>query len=273
MHNYSVTFACYNKVEYTKKCIESLQASRFDMSRLVVVDNNSSDSTWDYLQTIPGIHTIRNRENMGCGVAWNQGILHHQSEWTVVMNNDILVSEDWIENLIDQAIEKNLKVASPAYIEGDLDYHFQDTANSLAQRMNGHARSGYANAICLLVHNSVWREVGYFRATPKLLGYEDTIFFFDLFKAGIAHACLANAWIHHFGSVTVKHMNEQYRAQGNTRDMGRKDNHRFLDQSLLMRKLRKARRKALIARQREEELAAFSSTVHAVRKNGVMNWF
>lgn len=273
MHDYSATFACFNKVEYTQKCIESLQQSNFDMSRLVVVDNNSQDNTWEYLQTIPEIHTIRNTENMGCGVAWNQGILHLQSEWTVVMNNDILVSHDWIENLIDHAIKNNLKVASPAYIEGDLDYDFQQTSDTLAQTMNGYIRPGYANAICLLVHNSVWREVGYFRATPKLLGYEDTIFFFDLFKAGIEHACIANSWIHHFGSVTVKHMNEQYRAQGNKGNMNPRDNYRFLNQSWLARKLRKRARKSLIAKQRKHETTAFGSTVHAVRKNGAMNWF
>lgn len=273
MHNYSATFACYNKVEYTQKCIESLQRSNFDMSKLVVVDNNSADNTWEYLQTIPEIHTIRNTENMGCGVAWNQGILQLQTEWTVVMNNDILVSHDWIENLIDHAIKHNLKVASPAYIEGDVDYDLQQTTDALSTTMNGYVREGYANAICLLVHNSVWREVGYFRATPKLLGFEDTIFFFDLMKAGIAHGCIANSWIHHFGSVTVKHMNEQHRAQGNKGNMGRRDNHRFLDQSWFMRKWRKQQRKALIASQRSQEIATFGSTVHAVRKNGEMHWF
>lgn len=273
MHDYSATFACFNKVEYTQKCIESLQQSNFDMSRLVVVDNNSKDSTWDYLQTIPSIHTIRNKDNMGCGVAWNQGILHLQTEWTVIMNNDILVSHDWINQLIDHAIANNLKVASPAYIEGDSNYDFHGVSTDLQAKMNGYIRPGYANAICLLVHKSVWPEVGYFRATPKLLGFEDTIFFFDLMKAGIDHACVSGSWIHHFGSVTVKAMNEEHRAKGGKGNMGRRDNHRFLDQSWFMRKLRKRNRKALIASQRTFELETFGSTVHAVRKDDEMHWY
>jgi hypothetical protein len=50
---YSLTFACYNSVEYTKKCIESMVAHGTPLDRLVVVDNQSTDSTRDYLMTLP----------------------------------------------------------------------------------------------------------------------------------------------------------------------------------------------------------------------------
>ncbi|MDX1670562.1 MAG: glycosyltransferase, partial [Limnobacter sp.] len=166
MHDYSATFACYNNVAYTQKCMESLIKTEFPMDRLVVVDNNSQDDTRDYLHSVDDIHTIFNKNNLGCGTAWNQGILALQTEWTVIMNNDILVSPGWIERLIDQAIANNLLVASPAYIEGDSDYDFFGTVSQHQVVMNGHERFGYANAICLLVHNSIWQKVCYFRAKP-----------------------------------------------------------------------------------------------------------
>ena len=179
MYDYSATFACYNNVAYTQQCINSLLQTGFPMRQLVVVDNHSQDDTLDYLHSVNGLHVIANRSNMGCGVAWNQGILALQTEWTVIMNNDIVVSPGWVESLIEQAIQLNLKVASPAYLEGSLNYDFIGSAQQFKQTMHGYARFGYAHAICLLVHRSVWQEVGYFRATPKLLGFEDTIFFND----------------------------------------------------------------------------------------------
>ena len=65
-----------------------------------------------------------NQRNLGCSAAWNQGALALQSEWSIIMNNDVLVSHHWIESLIQTAERLNLKVISPALIEGSLDYDF-----------------------------------------------------------------------------------------------------------------------------------------------------
>ena len=48
--NYSVTFPCYNSVEYTKKLLESMKLIGDDLSRVVAVDNNSHDETLEYLK-------------------------------------------------------------------------------------------------------------------------------------------------------------------------------------------------------------------------------
>jgi GT2 family glycosyltransferase len=63
---YSITFACYNSVEYTKKCIESMINCNTPLDRLVVVDNKSSDGTVDYLKTLSLGGLILNQENLGC---------------------------------------------------------------------------------------------------------------------------------------------------------------------------------------------------------------
>lgn len=271
-HDYSATFACLNNLSYTQQCLESLKASGFDMRRLVVVDNGSTDGTWEYLQTQPDIITIRNKENLSCGVAWNQGALALQTEWTIIMNNDILFMNNWFNELIDQAIEHKLLVASPAMIEGPLNYDFHATAAQYRKRMHGHVRPGYAHAVCLLVHRSVWHRVGYFRASPKLLGYEDTIFFFECMQAGIAHAALANSWIHHFGSVTVKSL-RQTLGTNSKGGLGDRHNSRLLDQSWLMRKWRKWLRTRLRASQRAAELQQYECTVHAIIQDETNHWF
>ena len=49
---YAITFACYNQVEYTRQCIDSMIQQGNDLSRLVVIDNGSTDDTRNYLQSI-----------------------------------------------------------------------------------------------------------------------------------------------------------------------------------------------------------------------------
>lgn len=120
--DYSITFPCYNAIEYTKKCINSMIQNGEDLGRVIAVDNGSTDGTQEYLKSLPLGKVILNKQNLGVGVALNQGVLEFQTEWTIVMDNDLVVSKGWIDNLIGSAIENNLNVISPALVEGELDY-------------------------------------------------------------------------------------------------------------------------------------------------------
>lgn len=66
---YAITFACYNQVEYTKQCINSMHHG-LDLSRLVIVDNTSSDGTRDYLACLPfGRFNFKPKQfRLWCGV-------------------------------------------------------------------------------------------------------------------------------------------------------------------------------------------------------------
>jgi len=270
-YDYRVTFACYNQVEYTRQCIESMLRQGDDLSRLVVVDNGSTDDTRDYLKSLPLGDLILNSANLGCGVAWNQGALALQSEWTIIMNNDVLVSSGWIDNLIGTAEKNNLKVISPALIEGELDYDFSTFAQNASTLMNNSLRLGGRHAVCLAIHQSVWMEVGYFQPVPRLLGYEDTLFFHELDKAGIATGMTGASWLHHFGSITQTAMKKE-RGLSEKDGLGYRYNYRLLQQTWLQRKLNKMRRKQQHKNWRETELAQFGMTMHGIRANQEFIW-
>lgn len=268
---YAVTFACYNQVDYTRQCVESMLKHGFDLSRLVVVDNGSSDDTRAYLETLPLGGRIFNDSNLGCGVAWNQGALALQAEWTVVMNNDVLVCKDWIENLITVAEKNNLKIISPSLIEGALDYDFDAFASDAISKMKGALRLGGRHAVCLAIHNSVWQDIGYFQPVPKLLGYEDTLFFNEAEKAGIPCAITGESWLHHYGSVTQTAM-KQERGLSAKDGLGYRYNYRLLKQSWLERKLRKMAKLHQAKQWRDDELQKYEMTMHGVRVDGEFKW-
>jgi GT2 family glycosyltransferase len=269
--DYAITFACYNQVAYTRQLIESLLDSGVDLARVVVVDNGSTDDTRRYLETLPLGGRIFNRGNLGCGVAWNQGALALQAEWTVVMNNDVLVARGWLDNLIGAAREHELKIVSPSMIEGTLDYDFHEFANGATVKMKRALREGGRHAVCVGVHASVWAEVGYFRAVPKLWGYEDTLFFHEAECAGIPMGMTGSSWLHHFGSLTVKAIKEE-RGLPAERGLSARRSYRLLQVPFLQRKLRKLRDERQRERWRDRELAAFGITMYGLRKEGRFEW-
>jgi GT2 family glycosyltransferase len=270
-HKYSVTFACYNALVYTQACVNSLIETGMPLERLVIVDNASRDGTREYLETIPMVKTISNSENMGCGVAWNQGATALQSEWTIIMNNDVLVSPHWIEQLIDTAEALNLKIISPALIEGVLDYDFKEFVKTASVNMKNVHRMGERHAVCMAVHQSVWESTGYFEPKPELLGFEDTLFFNEARKAGIPMGMTGAAWLHHFGSITQSLMKAE-RGLKEKEALGYRYNYRLLNQSWLTRKLSKW----LLVRQRKawckDEVKRFGMSIHGLRKNGCFEW-
>ncbi len=67
--NYAITFACYNQLDYTKEFIDSLDRDEVDFSRIVAVDNGSTDGTREWLQTQGFGQVILNNRNLGCGAA------------------------------------------------------------------------------------------------------------------------------------------------------------------------------------------------------------
>jgi N-acetylglucosaminyl-diphospho-decaprenol L-rhamnosyltransferase len=271
MNEYTVTFATLNCLEHTKLCIDSLIASGVSANRIVAVDNASSDGTQEYLQSQKLGSVILNRQNLSCGAAWNQGILAQQSEWTIVMNNDIIVAPNFADRLIDFAIAHKLKLVSPARVDGDADYDFLQFAENSQLRMSNTIRWGTSNAICMCIHWSVFSQIGFFRANPNLLGFEDGLFYNEIRNVKIPHATTGSVWIHHFGSITQEKM--KFDLGLNNRDVLVKFNDRKLyGQSWLNRKIYRFKMKRNQLLTRKYELSNYGMSLHGLRSNGTFFW-
>jgi len=270
-HDYSITFACYNQVDYTRACVDSLVRHGVDLGRVIAVDNGSSDATRDYLSSLPLGGRVFNKINLGCGVAWNQGALALQAPWTIVMNNDVLVSAGWIEGLLGAAESHGLRIVSPALIEGPDDYPVDAFLAEAAAKMKDVLRANVPHAVCVAIHESVWMDIGYFASIPKLWGYEDTMFFHAARQAGIASGITGASWLHHFGSVTLSAMKRE-RGLGGKQGLSDRRSYRLLQESWLARKLQKARRVRQLREWRAQELAQYGMTLHGVREQGTFRW-
>lgn len=264
MLNYTITFACYNQLDYTKQFIASLDCQEIDFSRIVAVDNGSTDGTREWLQQQGFGKVVLNDRNLGCGAAWNQGALAIQSKWTIVMNNDVICEPGWLVNLIQTAEREQLKIASPAMIEGDLNYNLTNWVSETRTRMRGYVRHGVAHAVCMAIHEDVWNEIGYFMPVPKLLGYEDGIFFQRAYEQSISMGIVSDSWLHHFGQTTQKALKLELNLMRRDSLGNRKLMQMYMGQSWLARKLSKNRTKLMAQRLRDQELTLYQRTVRGL---------
>ena len=205
----AVVIPVFNQLHYTRQCLETLNRAGFAHAQIIVVNNGSNDGTKEFLDARPGLRTIHNEINRGCGGGWTQGSKAANATWTVVLNNDVLVPSGCFENLKKFAIANNVDVASPAMCEGDSDYDWQAHAVAFTEKMRTVQRRRVASGVCFMVHRRVFETIGYFDDDLKLGGYEDDEFFRRARRAGLRLATTGAAFLHHFGSVTQKSMKSE----------------------------------------------------------------
>jgi GT2 family glycosyltransferase len=157
-------------------------------------------------------------------------------------------------------------------VEGDLDYDFAEFATNAQAKMNGYIRHGAPHAVCMAIRDDVWAEIGYFMPVPKLLGYEDGIFFQRANESGVKTGTTAAAWLHHYGMTTQKALKlEKKMAERDS--LGNRNLMRlYMSQNWVSRKLARLKKRSLLTRAQAHELSSFGLTVHAINLRAGKAW-
>lgn len=115
----NIIIICWNALDYTRATVESLIKKTNYPFALTLVDNGSTDKTLEYLKSLKisgflnRIYIIHNKDNMGVGYAYNQGLSISVSNgytFSCFCNNDLFFSSNWLTILI-RAINSNPNIA------------------------------------------------------------------------------------------------------------------------------------------------------------------
>ena len=102
----------YNGYELTKDCLVSLDAIKYINSKIIVIDNASTDSSAEKLSEMEGIDFIANGTNDGFVGGNNIGIkfaLERGAKYILLLNNDTIVEPDFLNELV-LAMETDQKI-------------------------------------------------------------------------------------------------------------------------------------------------------------------
>ena len=120
----SIIIPVVNLLSDTKVCIDSIKNTK-EKYQLIIVNNGSDKETSDYLNKLKCI-LINNKENLGFVKATNQGILASSGD-VILLNNDVIVPEVWIEKLMVVAnINDAIGLVGPLSESGGGQASYQD---------------------------------------------------------------------------------------------------------------------------------------------------
>lgn len=99
----------YNSASDTLECVESIHKNDYTNYEIIIVDNKSTDKSCSQLQVNNYRYVlIEANENNGFSAGNNIGIQYamaHNAEYIVLLNNDTLVSHDFLTKIIGYQLE------------------------------------------------------------------------------------------------------------------------------------------------------------------------
>ena len=113
--NTGVVIVTYNRLELLKECIQCVLSQTVPFSKIVIVDNCSTDGTKEYLagyENDERFDIVYEPENLGGSGGFYEAIREvneYTLDWVLIIDDDAMISKDYIEILTDFA-EKHPEV-------------------------------------------------------------------------------------------------------------------------------------------------------------------
>jgi len=114
MPRFSVIIPTYNRLELLKEALASVWAQTYSDHEVIVVDDGSTDGTWEYLQSLGDRVKAYKQQNSGPGAARNLGASHACGECLAFLDSDDLLLQ-WSLQTYAQLIED---YEAPTFIAG-----------------------------------------------------------------------------------------------------------------------------------------------------------
>lgn len=201
MSRCDIIIPVWNQPEATKNCIDSIERNTSYPYRLIIIDNASSHVTEKFLDDLKknrnlSVMLIRNAENEGFIKAVNKGISLSTSEYACMLNNDTVVTKDWLTEMID-IINKDpqIGIVNPSSnnlgqkVPGKMT--LDEYVEGIKEKSGLFVELGCALGFCMLTRKKIFDEIGMFDEIFGMGNFEDTDFSMRATKKGyrIVRAC------------------------------------------------------------------------------------
>lgn len=148
----TIVIVTFNSAAEISTCIESVFASDISL-KVVVVDNCSTDETWDVLQSLatrfPRLLPKKSTENLGLAAGNNLAMPYLEGDYTTILNPDCRITSDVLRRIREKMEqERDIVILGPKNLYDDGTPH-----------SSYHSDWGYR-------HVALWRLIPY-RITRK----------------------------------------------------------------------------------------------------------
>jgi len=218
----SIIIPTFNQVEYLKECIESIRRYTPQPYELIIIDNASDDGSAEYLKSVTGIRFKILSDNRGFAGAVNQGLMMARGTTLLILNNDSVVTSNWLGNLLRCLLsDTRIGIVGPVtnYISGDqlIDTHYtgmsemQQFAEGYNQTDPQHwVTTERLTGFCMLLRRETFLSLGYFDEGFEVGNCEDDDYGLRARLMGLQLIIAKDTFIHHYGSVSMKSLSGRF---------------------------------------------------------------
>lgn len=193
-----INILCWNQLELTKNCVESIFKNTKNF-KLNLWDNGSSDGTKGYLKSLKreydNVEIYLSDKNLGFIVPNNRMAEKLSSPYVVLLNNDTIVSEGWLEKLL-APLKQYPQVAETGASGAILDENGWGTAVKPNMALD------YLEGWCIALPYRIIKKFGLFDEKNLYFAYsEDSDLSLRLKEAGYKIMSV-DCGVKHIGSAT-----------------------------------------------------------------------
>ncbi|MEP7375383.1 MAG: glycosyltransferase family 2 protein [Chitinophagaceae bacterium] len=98
----AIVILTWNGRNFLEQFLPSVVLSAYSNHEIIVVDNNSSDDSIDFLKAhYPNIRIIQNAGNWGFAKGYNEALKQIRSDYYVLLNSDVEVTANWLNPMVE----------------------------------------------------------------------------------------------------------------------------------------------------------------------------
>lgn len=180
----AVVILNYNGIHFLKQFLPNVLEHSSEAT-LYVIDNGSTDGSYDYLKGLTNVSVIKSEKNLGYTGGYNFGLKQLKEPYWVLINSDIEVTKGWLNAPIDLLKSNNkIAVCQPKLLDlnqrnkfeyagaagGFIDFYgypfckgrLFETLEEDKNQYNTTNEIFWASGACLFIKSSIFKEVGGF---------------------------------------------------------------------------------------------------------------
>ncbi len=124
---YAVVIVTYNRLELLKECVQNAIGQTYKFNNIIIVDNNSSDGTREYLANVAqdneNIHVYTLDKNIGGAGGFSYGLeqVTSDDDYVLLIDDDAIINPDYIEQINNHVEDGILAYSGSVYRNNKID--------------------------------------------------------------------------------------------------------------------------------------------------------
>ncbi len=218
----SIIIVNYNGKKYLEKCLKSIMKISYPNPEIILVDNNSTDDSIEFVKnTYPSVIIIKLDNNYGFAEPNNIGAKNAKGDFFLFLNNDTEVDPNFVGEMV-KVLQQDSKIAICQSLllkpngEVDSSGDFIDTlgrAYSSKDKVSEVKKILSARGASMMIRKESFWDLGGFDK-KFFASYEDVDLGWRAWIWGYKIVIVPNSVVYHKGGQTVKQNLQEVRFHG-----------------------------------------------------------